>query len=71
MLTELPGTTEMLPELLSVKSKPLILENHALFSKLGFALLLKALALSNVSITTVTGAEYLFDDCVGDEPSTV
>jgi hypothetical protein len=63
--------TETLPELLSVKSKPVVLENQALASELGFAVFLNALTLSNTSVEIVIGAEYLADDWVGDEPSTV
>ena len=70
-LTEEPVTTETLPELPSAKSKLLILENHALATELGFALFLKAWALTRRSLVTVIGPEYFGDDCVGVEPSTV
>ena len=55
-LTEAPVTTETLPELPTVKSKLLIL---------------KAFALSSVSVETVIGPEYFLDDCFGEEPSIV
>ena len=71
LMTELPATTERLPEFASVKSKFVVLENHALASELAFALFLKAFALSSSSVETIIGPEYFFDDCVGDEPSTV
>ena len=70
-LTEAPVTSETLPELPTVKSKLLILENQALDSELGFALFLKALALSTVSVEIVIGPEYFLDDCFGEEPSIV
>ena len=57
-LTETPATTETLPELLSVKSKLLVLENHALVSELGFALFLNALALISVSVESFMGPVY-------------
>ena len=68
LLDELPAKTETLPELVSAKSKP---ENQALDSELGSALFLKAFALSSVSVETVIGPEYFFDDCFGEEPSIV
>jgi len=71
LLDELPAKTETLPEFVSVKSKPVVLENHALASELGLTLFLNALALSSASEATIMGPEYFFDDCVGDEPSTV
>ena len=66
-----PPTIERLPEFVIEKSKLLALENQALASELAFELLLKALALSSVSVETTIELEYLLDDCVGDEPSTV
>ena len=71
LLTEDPATTETLPELLSVKSKSLVLPNHALATALGFSLFLKAVALSSTLLEIVTGDEYGVDDCVGVDPSTV
>lgn len=71
LLADAPATTETLAELLSVKSKLLVLENHAFASGLGFALFLKAVALSHPSVESVIGPEYFFDSCVGDEPSVV
>ena len=71
LLSDDPTKTERLPGLLRVKSKPVVLENQAFASKLGFALFLKALAFSRASVETVMGPEYFFDDCVGDEPSVV
>jgi hypothetical protein len=71
LLADAPAMTETLLELLSVKSKLLVLENHAFVSGLGFALFLKAFALSHPSVETVTGPEYFVDDCVGDVPSIV
>jgi len=67
----LPATTLRLPEFARVKSKLVVLENHALASELGLTLFLKAFALSSASEATSMGPEYFFDDCVGDEPSTV
>ena len=66
-----PVTMDTLPEFETLKSKALVLENQALASGLAFELLLKALALSSVSVETTMDAEYFGDDCVGDEPSTV
>ena len=54
-----PATTETLPELLSAKSKPLVSQRTMTASELGFALFLKALALSSASVETLMGAEYL------------
>ena len=71
LLTEDPAMTETLLELLSVKSKSLVLANHALATALGFALFQKALALSSTLLEMVTGDEYWLDDCVGVDPSTV
>jgi hypothetical protein len=71
LLTEDPAATETLLELLSAKSKSLVLANHALATSLGFRLFRKALALSNVLLEMVTGFEYCVDDCVGVEPSKV
>jgi hypothetical protein len=70
-MTEEPATTERLPELLSVKSKPMVLANHALAISLGVKLLLKALALSSALFEMIIGDEYWSDDCVGVEPSNV
>jgi hypothetical protein len=71
LVTVLPGATLTLPELARVKSKIVVLENHALASELGLVLLLNAFAFSSASEATSMGPEYFFDDCVGDEPSTV
>jgi hypothetical protein len=71
LLTEDPATTETLPELLSVKSKSLVLANHALATALGSTLFLNALALSSTLLEMVTGDVYWVDDCVGVDPSTV
>jgi len=71
LVTVLPATTLRLPEFARVKSKLVVLENQALASELGLALFLNALALSSASEATSMGPEYFFDDCVGDEPSTV
>ena len=71
LLADDPTKTETSPGLLSVKSKPVVLENQALASELGFALFLKAFALSSSSVETIMGPEYFFDDCFGEEPSVV
>jgi hypothetical protein len=71
LLIDDPTKTERLPGLLRVKSKPVVFENQALASELGFALFLKALAFSRASVETVMGPEYFLDDFVGDEPSVV
>jgi len=71
LVTVVPATTLRLPEFARVKSKFVVLENQALASELGLALFLNALALSSASEATSMGPEYFFDDCVGDEPSTV
>ena len=69
--TEEPPTTETLPPLLRAKSNPTSLVNQALASELGFAVFLKALALTRVLVVTVNGPEYFFDDVVGESPSVV
>jgi hypothetical protein len=71
LLTEDPGRTETLPEFVSAKSKPVVLENHALASELGLALFLNAFTFKSASVEIVIGPEYFFEDSPGDEPSVV
>ena len=70
MLPVEPARIETLPEFVTAKSKPLVLENHALASELCM-LILKALAFTRASVTTVKGTEYFLEDGVGEVPSIV
>ena len=71
LLTEDPAVTDRSPEFVSVKSKPVVFENHALASELGLALFLKAFTFKSASVEIVIGPEYFFEDSPGDEPSVV
>ena len=72
LLTEVrQSRLKQLPEFVSEKSKPVVLENHALASELGLALFLNAFTFKSASVEIVIGPEYFFEDSPGDEPSVV
>jgi len=71
LFTELPATTDTLPEFASEKSNGFDLVKLTVAMALGFALVLKARALIDTLLETAIGAVYRVDDWLGVVPSVV